>query len=803
LTTYTYEEVFKNCKEYFNNDELASKVLIDKYLLRDKQDNLLEQSPNDMFKRLALKLAKIEKKKFKNPLTEQEIFGYLDGFKKIILQGSIQYGLGNPYRYISLANCVSLPPIEDSYGGICHNDELIVQTAKRRMGSGVDLSKLRPKDMPTTNSSNSSTGIISWMKRNSHAIREVGQHGRRGALLMMLDVRHPQILDFIRAKQKEEEIVGANISVKLCDEFMDAVLKNKNYEQRWPIDNSNIPEISNEVNARDIWNEIIKNARNYSEPGLLFWDTILRESVADCYPNFQTTGTNACSELPMSSYSGCILLVINLYTYVKNKFSKDAYFDYEEFYNDCKILQRLADDIVDAELECITNIQTKLENDPEPEEIKRHEKNLWQNIYLSTMRGRRTGCGTTALADCFAALRVKYGSKESIELADDIYKTLKLACYESSVDIAKEIGPFPDYDGKLEKENPFLNKIKDEDIKLYNRMKRFGRSNIACLTNSPAGSVSILSQSTSGIEPLLYQTSVRKKKGNAGDKDFRVDSVDQNGDCWMHFEVTHPKIKDWSEITNTKNIEKSPWFDCTAQKLNYKDRTKLQSTIQQHIDHNISNTVNLPEDITEKEVSKIYLDAWKTGLKGITVYREGSRSGVIIQKEKTDKSIRPKTLKCEVFHPQVNYERYFVLVGLWEDQTPYEVFAGKNGIHKDIIQGIIVRKKKGFYKAEFPSHDEELSPATAGASESEEIISRLTSLALRNHVPIRKIVKQLELVGEKNNNLHNFARAISRTLKKYITDGEKENSLCPKCNNELVRIGGCPMCQSCGFSKCL
>lgn len=803
MTIYTYEKVLENCVKYFNGDELAARVIIDKYLLRDRKNNLLEQHPDDMFNRLASKLAKIEKNKFKEPLTKQEILKYLKGFNKIILQGSIMYGLGNPYRYISLANCVALPPVEDSYGGICYNDELVAQTAKRRMGSGIDLSKLRPKNHPTTNSSNASTGIVSWMEKYSQEVRRVGQHGRRGALLMMLDVRHPQILDFIEAKQNNTEITGANISVKIYDEFMKSVVENKKYEQKWPIENSDTPEISQEISARKIWGEIIKNARNHSEPGILFWNTIIQESIADCYPYFKTTATNACSELPMSSYSGCILLAINLYTYVKNPFEKEAYFDYEEFSNDCKIMQRLADDVVDAELECIKKVQKKIENDPEPEHVKKTEKKLWEKIYETTIGGRRTGCGTTALADCFAALGVKYGSKESMELVNDIYGTLKMACYESSMDMACELGAFPRYNKELEKNSLFLNRIKEEYIELYNAIRKNGRRNIACLTNSPAGSISILSQTTSGIEPLLYQTSIRKKKGNPGDKDFRTDYVDQNGDSWMEFEIVHPKINDWKEVSENDDISNSPWAECTAQKLNYKDRIKLQSTIQKHIDHNISSTLNLPKDIKEKEVGKIYLDAWKAGLKGITIYREGSRSGVITKEKSARHFNRPKEVPCDVHHITVQGQKYFVLVGIVDDK-PYEVFAGRNGhLDKSIKTGIILKKKKNFYKAIFPESDDELSPVTASCDEKEEMITRLTSLALQSGANIHKIVIQLEKTGIRNDDLNCFSRSIARALKKYIRDGEKEKDKCPECNGDLIRIGGCPTCQSCSWSRCL
>lgn len=802
MTTYTYEEALKASEEYFDEEQLPAKVWIDKYALRDAENNLLEKIPTDMFDRLATKLAKIEKKKFENPLSKEEIYNYLDGFKKIILQGSIMYGLNNPYKYISLANCVSLPPVEDSYGGILFNDELIVQTAKRRMGAGFDLSKLRPENHPTTNSSNTSTGIISWMKRYSQAVREVGQHGRRGALLMMIDVRHPQILDFVKVKQNLEDVTGANISVKLCDEFMEAVEKNTTYEQRWPI-NTETPEISVEIEAREVWNEIVKNARNHAEPGLLFWDTILKESVADCYPYFETVGTNGCSELPMNGGGGCILLTINLYNYVKNKFQKNAEFDFEEFSNDCKILQRLADNIVDAELECIKKIQKKIEQDPEPEEVKKTERLLWQIIHDSTELGRRTGCGTTALGDCFAALGIGYGSKKSVKLADKIYQTLKLSCYESSVDMAKELGPFPMFDKDLEKDNPFLSRIKEEDPTLYNRMRRYGRRNIACLTNSPAGSISILSQTTSGIEPLLYLTSIRRKKGNPGDKDFRVDYIDQNGDSWMEFEVTHPRLKDWTKTVGDEDISKSPWVGCTAQELDYNKRINLQSTIQNHIDHNISNTINLPKDITEEEVSNIYIQAWKNGLKGITIYREGSRSGVIVKERETKK--RPKALPCDLYHIAVSGQRYFVLVGLMNGE-PYEVFAGKNGhLDRRIKTGFIVKKKKTCYKAEFPEFDDELSPITASCNEQEEMITRLTSLALQSGASIHKVVVQLEKVGERNDDINCYSRSIARALKKYIPENTAEEDLCPKCNGKLERIGGCPTCRNpqCGWSRCL
>lgn len=811
---YNQEQVELATLEYFNGNELATNVWISKYALRDLKGNLLEFTPDDMHIRIANEFARIEKNKFKNPLSKEEIYQYLKNYEQIIPQGSPMYGIGNNYRNVSLSNCYTVQSPYDSYGGICHTDEEIAQISKRRGGIGYDISTLRPSNMTVSNSAGTTTGAVSFMHRFSHTGNEVGQMGRRGAQMITMSVHHPDIEDFINIKNDEQNVTGANISVRLTNEFLIAVEKNEEYELRWPVDDTNSPEISKTVNAREIWNKIIHSAWFRAEPGLLFWDNIIKESPADCYADegYKTVSTNPCSELPLSAYDSCRLLAINLFSCVKNPFHPEASFDYDKLYNLSIIAQRLMDDLVDLEIEKIKNIINKIKKDPEPKRIKKTELELWKKILESTENGRRTGTGITALGDVIAALNISYGSEESIKIVDEIYKTLKLGCYRSSVDISKELGSFVHYNKEKEKDCPFIQRIAEEDLKLYADMCRYGRRNIACLTTAPTGSLSTQAKigpyfgTTSGIEPCYMMSYTRRKRINPGDKDLKTTFTDNLGESWAEFDVHHNGVQYFMDQTN-KKPKQSFYYKSCAPDIDWISRVRLQSAAQKHIDHAISSTINLPNNVTEKEVAKIYNEAWKVGLKGITVYRDGCRSGILVSK-KEEKAVfpeeRPKELPCDVHHITIKGQQYFILVGLL-DEKPYEVFAGKNGfLSKNIKSGIIIRKRKDFYKAIFDNSDEELSPITASTDEMEEVVTRLTSGLLRVGADMQFIVQQLEKVGERQTEMYSFARSVSRALKKYIPDGTNENGKCPECDTEsLIRQEGCVLCQSCGYTKCL
>tara|TARA_Y100000310_G_C20700461_1_gene829270 strand:+ start:2494 stop:6111 length:3618 start_codon:yes stop_codon:yes gene_type:complete len=1173
---FNYETALNLSKKYFNDDELAAKVFLDKYALRDKEGNILEPTPVEMFNRITSELARIEAKKFKTPLTYDKIYNYLDGFKKIIPQGSPLYGIGNPYQFITLSNCYVTECPMDSYASICRTDEQMAQISKRRGGVGTDLSALRPSGTSTSNAARTSTGILSFMERYSNTIREVGQSGRRGALMLSVSVHHPQVVDFATVKRDRQKVTGANISVKLTDEFLTAVKENKEYEQRWPVD-SKKPEISKMVNAREVWHTIIENAHYMAEPGLLFWDNIIRESPADCYGEFgyKTESTNPCitkdtwiltkdgnrqvedmigtqfeaivdgfsyssdkrgfyytgykevyeistdrgnsikctsnhpmkvsvrdgrerynlwvetkdlkvgdeivlsnnknftwegegsfeegwlvgsllgdgvfsentaklsywgknkeemkqiavdrvvsaglshrsdlgsqkaedryserrhdrvdfkstaiaelanrhgvsstkdvdinmlkhissdycigfiqgwmdadgtvikedgkqsfavrlsntnlenlkiaqlillslgisstlypyrkeegyrtlpdgkggykeysckanheihiskdnliryaeligfseepkreklnsiisnykrgpykdrfttkvvdvksvgkedvydctipeisqfsangmlvhncSELPLSILDSCRLLLLNLFTYVREPYTRKAYFDYEAFNKDTVIAQRLMDDIVDLELECIDKIIDKVDSDPEPDYIKRTEKETWVKIREACVNGRRTGTGITALGDTLAALGIKYGSEKSIEITGEIYKSLKLACYRSSVEMAKELGPFPCWDHDLEKKNPFLLRIKEEDRELWDDMKKFGRRNMALLTTAPAGTVSIEAQTTSGIEPAIFVSGKRRKKINPNDENARTDFIDQSGDHWQEFTIYHHKVKDWMEITGHDDVEKSPWWGACAEDINWRNRVKLQAAAQKHVDHSISSTVNLPEDVSVEEVAKIYETAWEQGLKGITVYRKGCRTGVLVDDENkitySDAPKRPKTLTCEIHHTSVKGEEYFVIVGLLNGKQPYEIFAGKNGhiLKRGYVDGYVTKIKRGKYQVQL-KNGTVFDDINEYINEDQEALTRTWSMSMRHGIPPQFIVHQLE---KTKGPMTSFCKAVGRILKKYIEEGTKiHGEDCLECGANLIRSEGCAKCVSCGWSKC-
>jgi len=717
-----------------------------------------------------------------------------------------------PVEGLVSLNCFVVDSPADSYGAILRADQQMVQICKRRGGVGLDISNLRPNKTPTSNAAKTSTGIIPFAERFSNSIREVAQNGRRGALMVSLSVHHPEILEFASAKRDLKRLTGANISVRLSDEFLKAVEKDEDYELRWPVD-SESPKISIKKNARQVWRSIIKNAHAMAEPGLLFWDTILRESPADCYAKlgFRTLSTNPCGELPLCAFDSCRLLLLNLFAYVVNPFTDKAYFDYAKFIEDAKVAQRFMDDIIDLELESIAKILHKIKNDPEDSDVKKVELDLWAKIKKTCESGRRTGTGITALGDTLAALGIKYGSEDSIKTVGEIYKTLKLACYRSSVEMAKELGAFPVWDRELEKDCPFLLRIKDEDPQLYKDMSKFGRRNISLLTSAPAGSVSILTMTTSGIEPLFEMSYTKKKKINPNDKNARIDMKDDNGDCWQTFKVYHPKVKQWMEISGCDDVKKSPWYGCTAADLNWESRVKLQAAATANICHSISSTVNLPNSATVEDVAKIYETAWRSGCKGITVYRDGCRDGVLIKdtvaKEKknliakNDAPKRPKTLPADIHHIKVLGKEYFVLVGMYEGD-PYEVFAGPNGmIDNEVKHGKIIREKRGSYRAEF-DNGQAMESIIDCEDEYEEAMTRMISCSLRHGADISFIVHQLE----KTKGLYvGFAKSVAKALKKYIKDGTKvTGEVCKKCGSDkhMQRREGCVFCMSCGESKC-
>jgi len=807
---YEFSKALKLSIDYFGGEEISAKVFLDKYALKDSNNVLLEATPEQMFHRIATELHRVEKKKYKKPLSYDEILEYLRDFKRIIPQGSPMSGIGNPYQYVTISNCYVVPSPSDSYGGICREDEHVVQISKRRGGVGTDISNLRPNGSSTTNAARSSTGIVPFMERFSNSIREVGQSGRRGALMLTLSIHHPEVLDFAKIKRDLGKVTGANLSIRLSDEFLEAVKKGKKYEQRFPVD-SKEPKISNMVDAREVWMQIIENAHATAEPGLLFWDRIISESPADCYSAFgyATTSTNPCGELPLCPYDSCRLLLLNLFGYVKEPFTKDAYFDFKSFIADAKIAQRFMDDLVDIELEMIDRIIKKVRDDPEPIEIKRNELDLWKNMKRACGRARRTGTGITALGDTLAAMGIAYGSTKSIHMTEDIYKTLKLACYRSSVDMAKELGPFEVWDAKLETENPFLLRIKEEDPELYADMNKYGRRNIACLTTAPAGSVSILTQTTSGIEPLYQISYKRRKKINVNDGDMRIDFIDPKGDKWQEFEIFHPKVKMWMDITGETDITKSPWYGCCADDLNWLNRVKLQAAANRHVDHSISSTLNLPEDVTVEEVAKIYEAAWKEGCKGLTVYRKNCRTGVLIDNTAEEKKLtikktqapkRPKILPADIYHTVSKGEMYFVMVGVL-GTDPYEVFAGKNGnIKKTIKNGMIKKLFRGKYALLAENGEVLQEDISKHIDEDQEAITRLISSNLRHGCDVSFVVHQLEKV---KGDLLSYSKAISRVLKKYIPENQRvHGETCKECHAELVRVEGCITCRSCGWSKC-
>ncbi|MFA7490360.1 MAG: adenosylcobalamin-dependent ribonucleoside-diphosphate reductase [Mariniphaga sp.] len=834
--TYSQEEAVKSSLSYFRGDDLAARVWVNKYALKDSFGNIFERTPDDMHRRLAKEIARIEKR-YSNPLTEGEIFNVLKDFRYIVPQGGPMTGIGNEYQIASLSNCfvVGNNGESDSYGGIMKIDQEQVQLMKRRGGVGHDLSHIRPKGSPVKNSALTSTGIVPFMERYSNSTREVAQDGRRGALMLSVSIKHPDSESFIDAKLEQGKVTGANVSVKIEDNFMKAVEAGESYEQAYPI-YSSAPIYKKEIDAGRLWNKIVKNAWQSAEPGILFWDTIIKESVPDCYADlgYRTVSTNPCGEIPLCPYDSCRLLAINLYSYVNHPFTKNASFDFELFKEHIHYAQRIMDDIIDLELEKIDAILAKINADPEEEEIKAVEKRLWENISKKAKEGRRTGIGITAEGDMLAALGLEYGSDIATDFSEEVHKTVALEAYRSSVFLAKERGPFAIYDTERERKNPFINRLKNADTALYEEMAKYGRRNIALLTIAPTGTTSLMTQTTSGIEPVFLPVYKRRRKVNPNDKDVRVDFVDEVGDHWEEFIVFHQKFKTWMEVNGhdinreysqeelDELVKESPYYKATSNDVDWLSKVRMQGRIQKWVDHSISVTINLPSNATEELVGQLYFEAWKSGCKGVTVYRDGSRSGVLVAGNGTEKkksgfpTKRPEILEADVVRFQNNKEKWIAFIGLM-DNKPYEIFTGlsddEDGIllPRSITHGYIIKS----YDADDNSRYDFQYVNKRGYKTTIEGLSykfnpvfwnyaKLISGTLRHGMPIHKIVELVTSLQLDNETINSWKAGVARALKKYIPDGTlAEDALCEECgSDEVVYQEGCLTCLSCGSSKC-
>ena len=846
--TYTYNEAFEASKKYFEGDELAARVWATKYALKDSQGNYFELTPDDMHRRIAREIARIERK-YKNPMDEQLLFDLMNHFRYLVPQGSPMAGIGNNLQVGSLSNCfvIGLNGEPDSYGGIIKIDEEQVQLMKRRGGVGHDLSHLRPKGAEVKNSALTSTGLVPFMERYSNSTREVAQDGRRGALMLTVSVKHPDSEAFVDAKMTEGKITGANVSLKIDDAFMQAAIEGKDYTQQYPI-HAEKPKYTQKIDATTFWNKIIHNAWQSAEPGVLFWDTIIRESLPDCYADlgFKTVSTNPCGEIPLCPYDSCRLLAINLYSYVENPFTPNAKFNFSKFKEHVMYAQRMMDDIIDLEMEKIETIIAKIEADPETDEVKATELNLWKKIKDKTSQGRRTGVGTTAEGDMIAAMGLTYGTEEATKFSVEVHKTLALAAYRSSVMLASERGAFPVFDYKREVNNPFMNRLKEADSELYDLMLKYGRRNIACLTIAPTGTTSILTQTTSGIEPVFLPVYKRRRKVNANDKEVRVDFVDESGDAFEEYVVYHPKFITWMNINGIEVkdnytqeqideiVAKSPYYKATSNDVDWLNKVKMQGAVQKWVDHSISVTINLPNDVSEEMVNKLYVEAWKSGCKGCTVYRDGSRSGVLIslksEKKKTTENAapspadengfvthkRPIELDADVVRFQNNKEKWIAFIGLI-DGKPYEIFTGiaddDEGIFcpKSVSKGKIIKvidengqkrydfqfvNKRGF-KTTIEGLSEKFNPEFWN-------YAKLISGVLRYRMPIAQVLKLVGSLELDNQSINTWKVGVERALKKYLPNGEKASGqTCPNCGQEsLVYQEGCLICTNCGTSRC-
>jgi len=831
--TYSHDEAVKASIKYFKGDELAARVWANKYALKDSYGNLYEKTPDDMHHRLAGEIHRIELK-YKNPLPEDLIYSVLKDFKYIVPQGGPMTGIGNDFQIASLSNCfvIGNEGSSDSYGGIMKIDQEQVQLMKRRGGVGHDLSHIRPKGTPVLNSALTSTGVVPFMERYSNSTREVAQDGRRGALMLSISVKHPDSGKFIDAKLENGKVTGANVSVKITDEFMKAVEEKTIFRQQYPIDSEN-PKFINDIDANQLWNKIIHNAWKSAEPGVLFWDTIIRESVADCYADlgFTTMSTNPCGEIPLCPYDSCRLLAINLYSYVNDPFTPEAKFDFELYREHVGLAQRIMDDIIDLEMEKIDSILTKIDADPEPADLKLVERNLWKNIRKKSEEGRRTGIGITAEGDMLAALGLRYGSEEAINFSTEVHKTLAREAYKSSTYLAKERGTFTIFDAEREKENPFILRLKETDPVMFNNMVKFGRRNIALLTIAPTGTTSLMTQTTSGIEPVFSVFYKRRRKVNPNDRDVTVTFKDEIGDSWEEFNVFHHKFVDWLKINgydpdevkemDDEEIEaiiaKSPYYKATANDVDWLAKVRMQGAIQKWVDHSISVTINLPADVKEELVSELYLSAWKSGCKGATVYRDGSRDGVLITgkpETKSERPKRPKVLDCDVIRFNINEERWVAFVGL-KDKRPYEIFTGLADeeifpIPKTIVKGQIIKVKSEDSKTryDFQYTDKYGYKKTIGGLShmfKPEFwnYAKLISGVLRHEMPIADVVNLVQSMKLDSESINNWKNGVERALKKYIPNGTKAKGKCTECHSEnLVYEEGCLICKDCGSSKC-
>ncbi|MFA5781254.1 MAG: adenosylcobalamin-dependent ribonucleoside-diphosphate reductase [Bacteroidales bacterium] len=838
-TIYSYNEAFEKTTVYFKKDTLAANVWINKYALKDSAGNIYECTPDDMHHRIAGEIARIEKR-YPNPMSEDEIFNLLKKFKYIVPQGSPMAGIGNNFQIGSLSNCfvIGNQGNSDSYGGIMKVDEEQVQLMKRRGGVGHDLSHIRPYGSPVKNSALTSTGIVPFMERYSNSTREVAQDGRRGALMLSISIKHPDAEKFIDAKLEEGKVTGANISVKITDDFMRSIINNEPFIQQYPVD-SKKPTSKKEINAQLLWKKIVHNAWKSAEPGILFWDTIIRESVPDCYTDlgFRTVSTNPCGEIPLCPYDSCRLIAINLYSYVDNPFSENASFDSELFIKHVGYAQRIMDDIIDLELEKIDKILDKIERDPEDAEIKKTEINLWNNIKEKCIKGRRTGIGITAEGDMLAALGCRYGTDNATNFSLEVHQLLAIETYRSSVKLAKERGPFTIYNPAKEKNNPFILRLKEADTALYDEMVKYGRRNIALLTIAPTGSVSLMTQTTSGIEPVFLISYKRRRKINPGDKNARIDFVDEVGDSWEEYNVFHNKFLKWLKVNNydvdkvkmmkdaelNAIIAKSPYYKATANDVDWIAKVKMQGAIQKWVDHSISVTVNIPNEVKEDLVATIYKTAWESGCKGVTVYREGSRSGVMISDKKKEDSAefketnapaRPKRLDAEIVRFQNDYEKWVAVVGLFNGR-PYEIFTGKAEdfyLHPSVQKGWVIKNKteNGESQYDFQFEDKQGYKITIeGLSRMFDKeywnYARLISGILRHGMPLPFVVELISNLKLDSDSINTWRTGVERTLKKFIPDGTKAaDRICSNCGDTegLIYEEGCLKCKSCGYAKC-
>ena len=859
--TYSFDEAFQTALAYFGGDELAARVWVNKYAVKDSHGNIYEKSPEQMHWRIADEIARIERK-YKNPLTAQEVFDLLDHFRYVIPAGSPMTGIGNNHQVASLSNCfvIGLDGDADSYGAILHIDEEQVQLMKRRGGVGHDMSQIRPKGSPVNNSALTSTGLVPFMERYSNSTREVAQDGRRGALMLSVSIKHPDSEAFIDAKMEEGKVTGANVSVKLTDEFMQAAIDDRPFVQQFPID-SREPMSAKTVSARTLWEKIVHNAWKSAEPGVLFWDTILRESIPDCYADlgFQTVSTNPCGEIPLCPYDSCRLLSLNLYSYVIDPFTDHARFDFDLFSRHVQLAQRIMDDIVDLELEKIELIMEKIRRDPQSDEVKQTEYHLWEKIKEKSGKGRRTGVGITAEGDMIAAMGLRYGTQEATDFAVSVHRTLALNAYRSSVTMAKERGAFAIYDAGREAHNPFINRLREADPQLYEDMRRYGRRNIACLTIAPTGTTSLMTQTTSGIEPVFMPVYKRRRKVNPNDTDVHVDFVDEVGDSFEEYIVYHRKFLTWMEANGIDTrkrytqeeidglVKRSPYYKATANDVDWLMKVRMQGAIQKWVDHSISVTVNLPNQVDEALVNKLYVEAWRSGCKGCTIYRDGSRSGVMISVSKKDKKkektadedkrkdlysseehhthilerpqvteIRPKELDCDVVRFQNNKEKWVAFVGLL-DGYPYEIFTGlqddEEGIAlpKSVTKGKIIKQtaEDGSHRYDFQFENKRGYKTTVeGLSEKFNPeywnYAKLISGVLRYRMPIDHVIKLVGSLQLKSESINTWKNGVERALKKYVTDGTKASGQkCPVCGQEtLVYQEGCLICTNCGASRC-